>query len=723
MPHYTEKKETFMFRKSLDYFGNMMRNYNECCDDTDFFGIVKANFDHDAALELILAAYTREELKEMENARSRSERLDLSDSLDEVFAALWNNESSRGKCREVARAIVEIIKANCPQPESDATEARLNCLRQTLKLDDLETEILTLAYVKSDSNYDWPHRLTVHQVPKYYAMALDRSVEEVRAAMSPQGRLLKFSLLDDDFDFSRRTLGNFMEGSSDVALSRRYYEKQSLDDALPWTYFGETARNDGAVLKRMLAGCDGPCNILFYGAPGTGKTSFAKSLARELGRSVFQIRLADREGDELANSTRMIGIQMCNVQENPEDGLMFVDEADALLRTAGLEQGRGEGDGCRRSEKGVVNTILDEMRMPAIWIVNASPMEMDESVRRRFDYSVRFDRLVASQRAAIWRNQATRCGLEALLPPEKTEELAMKYETSAGGIATILSNLKRMEPAPAEVDSVVESLMKPHCRLMGIRNGGDFLPAKDYSLDGLSIKGAVKLDKLVVAARNFLDGRFNSASTDRPRMNILLFGPPGTGKTEFVKYLGKSLGRKVVAIKGSDLLSPWVGRTEQLIADAFRRAEADKSILFFDEVDSFLQDRSGASHSWEITQVNELLQQMENFSGIMVAATNFAKNLDPATARRFTYKLEFGYLDETGGRRFFERFFKTPLTADEAKALSGIRNLAPGDFRTVRQELFYLGGDVTNTDRIEALRSECSHKKEEKPQSRIGFGA
>ena len=113
-----------------------------------------------------------------------------------------------------------------------------------------------------------------------------------------------------------------------------------------------------------------------------------------------------------------------------------------------------------------------------------------------------------------------------------------------------------------------------------------------------------------------------------------------------------------------------------------------------------------AGHNWEVTQVNELLYQMENFKGVMVGATNFMSNLDAAIMRRFTFKLQFDYLEDEGKRLFFERMFKTSLTAEDLDRLRRIPNLAPGGFRTVRQATYYLGGATTNAMRLTELEKE-----------------
>ena len=299
--------------------------------------------------------------------------------------------------------------------------------------------------------------------------------------------------------------------------------------------------------------------------------------------------------------------------------------------------------------------------------------------------------------------------------------LAAKYLVSAGGISIVLENIRKLNPGKEDVETTIDLLMQQHCQLMETGKKGKFLLAKDYSLEGLNIKGKVKLDKIISCVENYAKDFVGSESPDRPRMNILLWGPPGSGKTEFVKYLGEKTGRRVIVKKGSDILGMYVGQSEQNIRDAFREAEAEHAILFFDEIDGLLQSREGASQSWQVSQVNELLQQMEEFDGIMVAATNFFRNLDPAVMRRFTFKLEFDFLDGVGKKHFFEHMFKTSLTDAEVAELERIPNLCPGDFRTVRQSLYYLGGAATNADRLEALRAESEVKPKDGLEHHMGF--
>ena len=723
MAKFSQVPQSFLFRKLLTYWGNMVRNYKGECRDNDFFDIVRNGFDHEKGVELIEAAYSKTEIEAM-CGLPRHRRLDLGNSLDDIFQSLWNNERSRSKCRAVLECICEYLLAGCDNNADDALKRRFEELVHTMKLSELEAEILMAAYVRAQTCFNWPCRIEDREKPLYYAMAVDRSYAEVSAVMSPSGRLKKFGLLDDDWDFNGRTIGAFMVGTTDEAISRRFYANYDRRGVLPWEFFGDISEKDGRVICDLIAASKGKCNILFYGEPGTGKTSFARAVAKRLHLTAYEVKQGEDDGSNMSSESRMIGIQIANYQEDPNSSLLIVDEADELLRGNSYSFDMfGFDKGGKSTEKGVMNAILDEMKLPGIWICNAPADQIDESVRRRFSYSVRFDKMNSGQRKSIWRNLLKKYKLCGLISDAQIEDYAVKYQTSAGGIAMVLENVRRLRPRRDKVDGLVATFMKPHCELMGIKDAESFLPAKGYSLEGLNVKGKVSPTEIIRAMRNYYDADYNRASEDRPRMNVLMFGPPGTGKTELVRYMGKELDRKVLVVKGSDILSKWVGGSEANIAAAFRRAEAEKSILFFDEIDGLVQSRENAKASWEVSQVNELLQQMENFNGIMIAATNFSKNLDPAIMRRFTFKCEFDFLDTDGKQLFFERTFNTRLSSAELHELDELQNLTPGDFRTVRQAQFYLAEQQDNESRIAALRQECEMKDGGRRAAKIGFAA
>lgn len=290
--------------------------------------------------------------------------------------------------------------------------------------------------------------------------------------------------------------------------------------------------------------------------------------------------------------------------------------------------------------------------------------------------------------------------------PQEDGAATSPSQGEAPDLSTIFDDLPPPEESPAKPKSKKPSKKSKKA------------PKDSYSLEGLNLTTPVPLKDIVSAVKKFRDGTARP-DVDSPRLNLLLSGAPGSGKTAFVKYLAREVGAPLKALKASDLISRYSGETEQRIAAAFSDAKDEGAILFLDEIDSFLQDRAGASHSWEVSQVNELLQQMENFEGVMVGATNFAENLDKAVLRRFTYKMKLDYLTDEGKGIFFERYFKTPLSDDERTRLNGIAKLTPGDFRTVREELFYLADKQSNAARLDALEAESEAKG--RTAGKIGF--
>lgn len=132
-----------------------------------------------------------------------------------------------------------------------------------------------------------------------------------------------------------------------------------------------------------------------------------------------------------------------------------------------------------------------------------------------------------------------------------------------------------------------------------------------------------------------------------------------------------------------------------------------------------VEDKS-AHYGWERVQTNELLIQMERFTGVLVCATNLVEHLDAAVMRRFTFKVQMAALDD-GKVKFFSWYFKSELNADERRRLLSIPNLTPGDFRTVRERLFFLAGKngTDNESRLAALEVESAAKKDSR--AHIGF--
>ena len=729
----------FYLKACLRFLANLCARHKGTFEDRDAFLPVAQIMTREKLLAMFMACTTdgiREDMKAREYGGIHDPKNEESKGL---LRALWHHPQSNPKFRKQLAVWLDFALEKlslCQTEHPDPVSLRFDGLKQLFCLSELEYDILVAVAVTNERNllpcYDFRGAQSLEKTSKMSAM-LGVTESEYLAAIKAKSKLRRYGCLDINGNINSDLL-LFINGLDDTPLASRYF-KRCETETLPWDYFGELSAKQGTFLKRLISArkTGNGVNILLYGEPGTGKTSFALALAAELGRMPYLIALTDDEQRGRRRAFRFSALQICDAQIDADKSLIIVDEADEMLGGTGSFIRMLLGESNQSVDKGVLNDILDNVKTPCVWIINSDAEALDSSNRRRFDYSIKFDNLTCEQRERIWGNAIARHKMGEVLSAPVLSRLAARYEVSAGGITLATDNLSAMlkdgMATPEEAETVIETILRPHCKLLNIDDGKDkFLVAADYSLMGLNIKGSITPNRITEAIRRYREDQRAGpleGGIDRPRMNLLLSGPSGTGKTEFVKYLGTDLKMRVMTRMGGDLLNCYVGGTEQNIKRAFERAANENAILFLDEVDGLLQSRQNASRSWEVTQVNELLHQMENFKSVLICATNFINNLDTATLRRFTFKLEFDYLTDEGKVAFFKRMFAgfgvAGMTPEDELRLKRIPRLTPGDFRTVRQSLFYTGGDVTPSVLLEGLERESAAKRLGATASTIGF--
>ena len=171
----------------------------------------------------------------------------------------------------------------------------------------------------------------------------------------------------------------------------------------------------------------------------------------------------------------------------------------------------------------------------------------------------------------------------------------------------------------------------------------------------------------------------------------------------------------------------YVGGSEKNIRDAFEEAERTGSILLFDEADSFFADRTKSQHSWERTQVNEFLTQMEEFPGILVCTTNLKQIMDKAMNRRFHMIVEFKPLSKNGIHCMLKLYFPVYKFSDaDVERLERRASVTPGDFGTLAGRIRFM--DKKEVDKAYIVNELCKIQEEKKNctadfYGKIGFTA
>ena len=217
----------------------------------------------------------------------------------------------------------------------------------------------------------------------------------------------------------------------------------------------------------------------------------------------------------------------------------------------------------------------------------------------------------------------------------------------------------------------------------------------------------------------------------RTGFTCLLYGSPGTGKTETVLQLSRRTGRPIFQVNISEMKSKWVGESEKKIQGLFTKYEAMVKkcdicpILLFNEADAIINKRSNNTNAtvdkMENACQNIILQAMENLSGIMIATTNLTNNMDSAFERRFLYKICFDK-PTVETRKHIWNVMLPSLSSEEARCLAENYDFSGGQIENIARKQIVDSILYGHNQDISIVKSYCDHETIRNSRTnKIGF--
>jgi transitional endoplasmic reticulum ATPase len=399
--------------------------------------------------------------------------------------------------------------------------------------------------------------------------------------------------------------------------------------------------------------------ILLYGPPGSGKTFFAQAMAEEFGLRLLRVPLESAISKYVGGAPDAIQ-GLFHEARSKAPCLLFFDEFDAI---ASKRQ-----DTPNLHEQQMVNALLQQLdayrETPGLLIVAATNRfeDLDPAVIRegRFDYKVKIHNPDLDARLAILRTLVSGRPHGRRL---RLAELAQNLEGfSAAQIRSLIDEaaLAALEAGQPIRDEHLSAAYRTHVaasRYGGVKLGWDELILPVDTKRKLQLIEQVIENPQVVRQLGIT-----------PPSGILMFGPPGTGKTTIARVLASETEASFFSVNAADIFSKWLGESEQRVKELFARARARvPAIIFIDEIDSITERRGEGDSGGDRVRnavVNMFLAEMDGLDSstrvFVIGASNRPELLDEALLRpgRLGERIEIPLPDTAGRKAMLELFSK-----------------------------------------------------------------
>ncbi len=541
----------------------------------------------------------------------------------------------------------DFLKQTPTQILPEPLRSNVQQLGELVGLDELEQKILAFCALLATNTmlYEccgFVGPVSFNKMLRMLASLLEQPIILIRERLSRAGTLVQAGLIEPlSRQGHRSELGDLLQPKSmDLAFQLLHYRgdpvglfAEAFRPAPAGTMCCDNYQHLGPMLgmaseylRNALTTRRLGVNVLLYGPPGTGKSELTRLLASRLDAELFEVSCTDDDADPIDGLGRLSALRSAMCVLSNRRALLVMDEIEDLF---GTTEGFLAMFDDRPGHKGWTNRMLEENPVPCFWLTN-NIGALDNAYIRRFDLILKLDNPPRAQRLRLV-NEASSGRVNEMLASSFAEhaQLTPAVVTRAIAVADSIA-----EPT-SDISTTVEYLVEATLAAQGFpplaSNEYDTLPPY-YSPE--LINSDHSLEDLVQGLRQHSDAR------------LCFYGPSGTGKTAFGLWIARQLGRPLYSRRASDLISPYMGMTERNFAAAFQAAARDNAVLFLDEVDTFLQDRRRAQHSWEVSAVNEMLTQMDAYRGLFIASTNLPENLDQASLRRFDLRIRFDFLNK-----------------------------------------------------------------------------